>query len=422
MLASRAARAAAAALVTATVVLTAFAPAASAAPPAASRPGRPGHPLPPGAWTQLQSDLNAAIGEATGQGVTIALLSTGVDTSVVGLASHVTNGPDYIFRPQVPLSHTYGTLMATLLAGVPGEPGLAAGARILSLRVEPDPAEPGYQSFYNDPASDPQQPIAQAIRYAVGHGAEVIAIDTSFQTPEPAMLDAVRYALSRNVVVVAPEDSQLSAPGPEYVYPAGVAGVIGVSATTFPGWLAPYSSNPMEANNSVLISAPGNSEEIPPDFYQIDGSAVAVPFVAATAALIKERQPRMSPSLVARAIAMSARDRPSGGYSLSGGFGVLDPYDAVLDAGKVAGLTATAPAGAPGTVAASARFGDGQPPGVISALPPARPWYLVSGPLVAVGAVALAAAAVLAARRRRPRRPNDPRPAISTHNQPVLPK
>ncbi|MGH3215945.1 MAG: S8 family serine peptidase [Trebonia sp.] len=210
-------------------------------------------------------------------------------------------------------------------------------------------------------------------------------------------------------MVVAPEDSQTSAPGPDYVYPAGVAGVIGVSAIAFPGWTAPYSANPMEANNSVLISAPSNSELIPPDGYEIDGSAVAVPFVAATAALIKERWPRMPPALVARAIAMSARDRPSGGYSRSEGFGVLDPYDAVLDAGKVAGLTATAPAGAPGTVAASARFGDG-PPGVISALPSARPWYLVSGALVVAGVAVLAGAAVLAA-RHRPRRASAPPPA-----------
>ena len=406
MLASRAARAAAAAIVTAMAALTALAPAASAAPAAA---GRPGH-LPPGAWNQLQSDLNAVSGEATGQGVTIALLSTGVDTSVVGLASRVTSGPDYIFQPQVPLSHTYGTLMATLFAGAPGVPGLASGARILSLRVEPDPTEPGYKLFYYEPPSDPQQAIAQAVRYAVGHGAEVIAIDDSFQTPEPEMLDAVRYALSRNVVVVAPEDSQTSAPGPDYVYPAGVAGVIGVSAIAFPGWTAPYSENPMEANNSVLISAPSNSELMPPDGYEIDGSAVAVPFVAATAALIKERWPRIPPALVARAIAMSARDRPSGGYSQSEGFGVLDPYDAVLDAGKVAGLTATAPAGAPGTVAASARFGDGSPPGVISALPSARPWYLVSGPLVVAGAAVLAGAVALDV-RRRPRRAPAPPPA-----------
>ncbi len=400
MLASRAARAAAATAVTAIVALTAFAPAASAAPAAT---GRPGHPLPPGALSQLVSDLNAAIGEATGQGVTIALLSTGVDTSVAGLASRVTDGPDYIFQPQGPLTHSYGTLMATTIVGDPDAAGtgLAPGARILALRVEPDPSEPGYQSFYNDPTFDPQQPIARAIRYAAGHGATVIAIDDSFQTPDPELLDAVSYALSRNVVVVAPEDSLTDEPGRDYPYPAGIAGVIGVSAVTMPGGTAPYSANPMEANNSVLISAPANSVPVPPDGYQLDGSAVAVPFVAAAAAMIKERWPGMPPALVARALAMSARYHPGGGYSPSLGFGVLDPYDAVLDAAKLARLTTTAPAGAPGTVAAGAHFGGGPPPGVISALPSAWPWYLASGALAVVAVAALACGAILAARRRR---------------------
>jgi hypothetical protein len=416
VLASRAARAAAATAVTTIVTLTAFAPAASAAPAAT---GRPGHPLPPGALSQLVSDLNAAIGEATGQGVTIALLSTGVDTSVAGLASRVTKGPDYIFQPQGPLTHFYGTLVATTIVGDPdvAGTGLAPGARILALRVEPDPSEPGYQSFYNDPTFDPQQPLARAIRYAAGHGATVIAIDDSFQTPDPELLDAVSYALSRNVVVVAPEDSLTSEPGRDYPYPAGIAGVIGVSAVTMPGGTAPYSANPMEANNSVLISAPANSVPVPPDGYQLDGSAVAVPFVAGAAAMIKERWPGMSPALVARALAMSARYHPGGGYSPSVGFGVLDPYAAVLDAAKLARLTTTAPAGAPGTVAAGAHFGGGSP-GVISALPPAGPWYLASWALAVVAVAALACGVILAARYRPRRERTSERPVLAAANYP----
>jgi subtilisin family serine protease len=45
--------------------------------------------------------MNAAQGLATGNGVTIALLSTGADPTVPGLAGKVTNGPDYISKPQI---------------------------------------------------------------------------------------------------------------------------------------------------------------------------------------------------------------------------------------------------------------------------------------------------------------------------------
>jgi uncharacterized membrane protein (UPF0136 family) len=56
---------------------------------------------PSDAWARFQSDMNAAQGLETGNGVTIALLSTGADPTVPGLAGKVTNGPDYISKPQI---------------------------------------------------------------------------------------------------------------------------------------------------------------------------------------------------------------------------------------------------------------------------------------------------------------------------------
>jgi hypothetical protein len=424
MLASRAARAAAAIAVTAMAALTAFAPAASAAPSASATSAAPAsavrsNGLPSDAYEQLQSDLNAAAGVATGRGVTIALLSTGADTTVAGLASQVTNGPDYISQPQVPLTHAFGTLMAEFLLGVPGyDVGLVPGARILSLRTEMASSEPGYNSFNNMSTSDQERPEAEAIRYAVSHGAAVIDIDDAYPSPDADLLNAVSYALSRNVVVIAPEDSTTGTPDDQsdWSYPAGIPGVIGVSAVTLPGGQPPYASNPMAANNSVLVSAPANTQTVTADGWQLDGSAVAVPLVAATVALIKENWPHMPPALVARALAMSARYHPSGGYSPSAGFGVVDPYDAIVDAGKLAKLTATAPAGTPGTVAASTLFGDGSPPGVISVLPSPWPSYAAYGALAVVAAAALACAGLLAA-RRRPRRP----PSLADVSQPGPP-
>jgi len=426
MLASRAAGAATATAVMAVAALTAFAPAAVAAASAASAaPAAPASAvrsdgLPSGAYQQLQSDLIAANGVATGRGVTIALLSTGVDTTVAGLASQVTNGPDYISQPRVPLTDAFGTLMAEFLIGVPGyDEGLVPDARILSLRTELDSSEPGYNSFNNMSDNDQELPDVEAIRYAVSHGAAVIAFDDAYPTPDTELLDAVSYALSRNVVVIAPEDSTTGTPDDEsdWSYPAGIPGVIGVTAVTLPGGPAPYASNPMAANNSVLVSAPANSQTVSADGSEIDGSGVAVPFVAATVAMIKEKYPQMPPALVARALAMSARYHPSGGYSPSAGFGVVDPYDAIVDAGRLAGVAATAPAGAPGTIAAGTHFGGGSPPGVISVLPSPWPSYAAYGALAVVAVAALSCAGVLAAARRRPRRP----PSLTDVSQPGPP-
>ena len=87
---------------------------------------------------------NAAQGLATGNGVTIALLSTGADPTVPGLAWKATNGPDYISKPQIAQAGMLGTLTAVFFTGAPGiVAGAAPDARILAVRTEPDDTEPG---------------------------------------------------------------------------------------------------------------------------------------------------------------------------------------------------------------------------------------------------------------------------------------
>ena len=390
MLALRAALAAIVTAVTATT-LSAVAPAASAAP---------AYSPPSGASSQFLDDMYSAQRLVTGGGVTIAVLADGVDPSTPGLAGKVTDGPDFIFKPQVPADPTGGTLITAFILGVPGvTTGLVPGARILSLRTAPYYSEPGYQSFYTYANSDDaQQAEAKAIRYAVSHGARVILdVPSSWWSADPALLSALNFALSRNVVIVAPTVTAGEAAW-SYTYPSGFPGVIGVSAIDLPDGTAPTGTIPAASkNNAVLVSSPDDQEPVLAG-WNIQGVGAADTFVAAAAALIKEKYPDMPPALVARALAMSARYPPPGGYSQSVGFGVLDAYDAVRDAGALARVTMAARPGASGAVAAAAHFGSA--PGVINALPSDRAdWALVG-----VGVAALACASVLAARRRRRRR------------------
>ena len=188
----------------------------------------PSYAVPSGAWAQFQSDLNGAEGLATGRGVTIALLSTGADTG--GFGGRVSNGPDYIFKPQMALTHAIGTLTAGLIVGVPGAVrGLAPDARILALRIQPDFYEQGYSAFFSGQSSvDIQAVDAQAIRYAVSHGAQVIVVDSvSYQSASPTLLSAVSYALSRNAVIVGMTIGSGDKQNWRYEYPSGIPGSSG---------------------------------------------------------------------------------------------------------------------------------------------------------------------------------------------------
>ena len=391
--------------------LAALAALAAAAPAAQAARGGTAYSVPSGAWSQFTSELNSAGGLASGQGVTVALLSTGVDTSGTGLAGKVTQGPDFFDKKRPRISHNTATIAASLIVGVPDVvQGAAPGAKIMSLRVLPDGEESGAKKFFDSHtfASSESAIVARAINYAVAHGARVIEVDTEVgnEGATPALGSAVSNAIAKGAVIVAPEGGAGKQAG-EYGYPASLPGVIGVASVMLPGGRDPsgLGANPGQPdqsakNNSVLVAGPGDWVRATSDNWGPYGVSTAAPFVTSTVALIKQRYPSLPAAQVARALAMSARDKPGGGYSKQVGFGVLDPYDAVIDAASLVRLPVAAAPGT-GTVAAQARFGSGPPPGVINALPSVTPEILGSYAGIGVGAVLLVLAVVLAVRGRR---------------------
>lgn len=389
------------------------APAAAAGRTGPFRPADAAYSAPSGAWKQFISDLNGANGLASGRGVTVALLSTGVDTRARGMSGAVTQGPNYI-KKATPSPHNAGTIAASLIAGVPRLlQGAAPDAKILSLRVAPDQNESGAAKFFDSGSYDDSESkiLAKAITYAVAHGARVIQVDAEIDSRAAfgGLAKAVSDAVAKGAVIVAPEQGVGNLTTKFYAYPAALPGVIGVASVMLPGGLDPArlgasgQADQSARNNSVLLAGPGDWIPATPDGWGPFGIATAAPYVAATAAMIKQRYPSLSPALVLQALAMSARHKPSGGYNTNVGFGILDPYDAVLDAGKLMRHTTVALPG-PGVVGAQARFGSGPPPGPVSALPSAMPQIIASGAGIVVGAALLVLAIVLAVRGRRRRR------------------
>lgn len=370
----------------------------SAVPAASAASASRAYSVPHDAWAQFVSDAANAQGLATGEGVTVAVVSPGVDPSLPALKGKVTTGPDYIFPPRVPLEKLVGTDDAVLIAA------MAPAAKILSLRAVPEGDESGASQF--DRTTAGERYVADAIRYAADHGARVVYLDAwteFFETPGAGLRSAVNYALGKNVVLVAPEPGNARTCS-GYLFPGGLPGVIGVASVMLPGGPAPYGPITSVCNNSVVISGPGDTVPVPGTDTEADGEFTSGTFTAGTAALIKARYPGLSPALVERALALSARYRPQGGYDPAVGFGVLDPYDAVIQAGKLIGIRVTAPA-RPGVTRASAHFGGGPPSGLITALPPAGALPGLYWALVGAGLVLLAAAVLTWRWRRRPPAP-----------------
>ncbi|MFF0577361.1 S8 family serine peptidase [Streptosporangium saharense] len=299
-------------------------------------------------------DLADAWRVSKGAGVLVAVLDSGVDPVHRDLAGSVTEGRDFTAGANpagVAPSRLHGTYMASLIAGHGHGPGGGSGvigvapeARILSVRVILEDEEPGFRTF--NTAERFENVVARGIRYAVDHGADVINMSISKELATREERAAVRYAISKGVVLVAAAGNE-GAGRPEatgyapYSYPAAFPGVVSVAAAdrrlrraSFSNW-----------NPSVLVAAPGVDilGAGPGDEYWIGrGTSQATALVSGVAALIKAKYPKMSPALVAQALTKGATRRPSGGYDTGMGFGVVNAPRALAEAARISRHTLTA--------------------------------------------------------------------------------
>ncbi|WP_449063660.1 S8 family serine peptidase [Planomonospora algeriensis] len=292
-------------------------------------------------------DLPRAWRTSQGHGVTVAVLDSGVDARHRDLAGSVTEGRDFTAGANPPGTappRLHGTYMASLIAGHGHGPGGADGvigvaprARVLSVRVILEDEEPGFREF--NAAERFEDVVARGIRYAVDHGADVINMSISKELATGEERAAIRYAVSRGVVLVAAAGNEGAGEAADggyapYSYPAAFPGVVSVAATG-PGLRRASFSN---VNPSVLVAAPGVDVlgAGPGDAYWVGrGTSQATALVSGVAALIKSEHPEMSPALVVQALTAGATRRPAGGYDTGTGFGVVNAARALEEAAGI---------------------------------------------------------------------------------------
>ncbi|MCW2935346.1 MAG: peptidase and in kexin sedolisin [Actinomycetia bacterium] len=363
----RVAVAAAVALGAGTAVITRAAP-AEAAPADQIRDGQ--------SWVLDMLDIWGAWRISQGAGVTVAVIDSGVNPNVSDLAGSVTTGPDLTglqTLPSDPSWGVHGTWMASIIAGHghdgggSGIIGVAPEAKVLSIRVIPDKADPSYRVYDAQSEHDVQQSLATGITDAVHDGAKVISMSIGYSAPSSAVRAALQYAEQHGVVLVASsgnsgQDDQQHADGFAPVsFPAEYPGVLSVAAVNADGAVASFSSE----NLSVQVAAPG--VDIPAEgrdgaYWLVSGTSPACALVAGVAALIKSRYPGLSSVLVDQALTSTAHAGSGNGYNVKTGFGSVDATAALQAAGKLAGQR---PGKSP--EAASAHFGGG--PAAISPAP-----------------------------------------------------
>ncbi|BFU44650.1 hypothetical protein KRMM14A1004_28870 [Krasilnikovia sp. MM14-A1004] len=281
-------------------------------------------------------DLDRLGRVADGSGVRVAVLDSGVDAQHPQLDGHVAPGKDFLRnnRDGRQDCNGHGTGVASIIAARPvdGVPfhGLAPRATIVPVRISEQETIDGRtvgdhvsaQQFAQaiDWASDPRRGNAQVINLSV--------VMTDGDTP---VRGAVARAVQRGVVVVAAVGNDGGAQGTNPTpYPAAYDGVIGVGSVGADGLRAENSQHGayvdvMAAGVDVTMAAPHSGHTAG------KGTSFAAPFVAATAALLKQRFPRLSPDEIRQRIVATADPAPGGGHSDEYGYGLLNPYRALTE-------------------------------------------------------------------------------------------
>ncbi|GAA3369398.1 type VII secretion-associated serine protease mycosin [Streptomyces sannanensis] len=303
-------------------------------------------------WELAAMHTEQAWRTTQGEGITVAVLDTGVDATHPDLAGQVLPGKDLIGFGAGPGDRAWaghGTAMAGIIAGHGHGPGRGDGvlgvapkAKILPVRVILEGSDPARKRARQTRGSA----LAEGIRWAVDHGADVINLslgdDSESAHPEKSEDAAVQYALSKGAVVVASAGNG-GEKGDHISYPAAYPGVIAVTAVDRYGTHASFSTRRWYAT----VSAPGVDVVIAaPDrkYYEGWGTSAASAFVSGAVALVRSAHPGLTPAQIKQLLADTARDNPKGGRDDARGHGMVDPAAAIRSAAK-ARPTAAARAG-----------------------------------------------------------------------------
>jgi len=239
---------------------------------------------------------------ATGRGVVVAVLDTGIDGTHSLFSGRTLAGFDFVSGDAEPSEerngidddgdgetdegYGHGTFVAGLVLG--GAPD----ATILPVRV--------LDSEGRGESSD----IAAGIEYAVGRGVDVINLSLGARQQSEVLRGAVRYAMSHGVVVVAStgNGSDLTAVD----YPSGVAGVLAVTAVDAQARRAPFAN----ASPATALAAPGVDLVGPHPgerWATWSGTSFATALTSAGTALLLERRPTLSPARVRKKVVRKAK-------------------------------------------------------------------------------------------------------------------
>lgn len=278
--------------------------------------------------TQINADDVWNLGY-TGEGITIAILDTGIDTDNVELSDSIAGGKGFGYTNYED-DHGHGTHVAGIITAN----GIDANAK----GVVPD-AKIWMAKVCNSEGSCYTSDIAAAIEYVVkgpdeianngDEPAKIISISlggggtAASNCDRDYLASKVNWAVNNGVTIVAAAGNsagKVSSPG-------CASKVIAIGAVDKSDVRASWSGTGL----ALDIMAPGVSiySTIIGSYASWSGTSMATPHVSAVVALLRQKKPSVTDSEIKNALYKTAKDLGKAGWDKYYGYGRVDVFGAI---------------------------------------------------------------------------------------------
>jgi subtilisin family serine protease len=286
-------------------------------PPPVPRPGAVGDSPYNDPYYGLQhgfNEIDAAAAQqwSRGEGVSVAIIDTGVETTHPDLDGRVAITRNFIDEDAKSFqSDRHGTEVAGIIAADAnnglGIVGIAPGVRLQIYKacqpVHPKSMEAVCNSFT----------LARALGAAVEAHAQIVNLSLGGPA-DPLLTQLVSYAVQHGTVFVGavPENGRLDG------FPLGVAGVIAVDESG----RSEHTSGVLHAPGRDIVStAPGNSYDF------VSGSSFAAAHVTGAIALLRARLPNLSATTLYTVFERTHSQQAGNSIDICAALDALQPHD-----------------------------------------------------------------------------------------------